>query len=65
MTPGYSIVRSSLVPRGREIDAELSYGRRWLSDGWIGGNLFYRRQPGHVQSAPSDAGAAVRLSLDF
>jgi hypothetical protein len=65
MTPGYSIVRSSLVPRGREIDAELSYGRRWLSGGWIGGNLFYRRQPGHVQSAPSDAGAAVRLSLDF
>jgi hypothetical protein len=40
MTPGYSIVRSSLVPRGRELDAELSYGRRWLANGWISGNLF-------------------------
>jgi hypothetical protein len=65
MTPGYEIVRSSLVPRGREIDAELSYGRRWLGTGWIGGNLFYRRQPGHVLAADADAGAAVRVSLDF
>jgi subtilisin family serine protease len=65
MTPGYSIVRSSLVPRGRELDAELSYGRRWLANGWVGGNLFYRRQPGHVQAAAPDAGAAVRFSLGF
>jgi hypothetical protein len=65
MTPGYSIVRSSMVPRGRELDAELSYGRRWLANGWIGGNLFYRRQPGHVQAAAPDAGAAIRFSIGF
>jgi subtilisin family serine protease len=65
MAPGYSIVRSSLVPRGREIDAELSYGRRWLGNGWISGNLFTRVQPGHVQAAAPDTGAAVRFSLGF
>jgi hypothetical protein len=65
MTPGYSIVRSSLVPRGRELDAELSYGRRWLGSGWISGNLFTRLQPGHVQAAAPDTGAAVRFSLGF
>nr|WP_314442350.1 S8 family peptidase [uncultured Sphingomonas sp.] len=65
MTPGFSIVRSSMVPRGREIDAELSYGRRWLTNGWVSGNLFYRRQPGHVQAAAGDPGAAVRFSLGF
>jgi hypothetical protein len=65
LAPGYSIVRSSLVPRGRELDAELSYGRRWLGNGWISGNLFTRYQPGHVQAAAPDAGAAIRLSLGF
>jgi hypothetical protein len=33
--------------------------------GWFGGNLYYRRQPGHVAAASDDAGAAVRFSLDF
>ena len=65
MSPGYSIVRSSLVPRGRELDAELSYGRRWLGKGWVSGNLFTRLQPGHIQAAAPDTGAAVRLSLGF
>lgn len=65
LTPGYSIVRSSLVPRGRELDAELSYGRQWMRNGWISGNLFTRYQPGHVQAAAPDAGAAIRLSLGF
>ena len=37
--------RLSLSPSGREIDAELSYGTR-LGAGWIGGNLFARRNPG-------------------
>lgn len=65
MSPGYSIVRSSLVPQGRELDAELSYGRRVLGNGWISGNLFARHQPGHVRSAAPDAGAALRLSVGF
>jgi len=56
----------SLRPSGRELDTELSYGSN-LFDGnaWLGGNLFYRRQPGHIASASDDVGAAVRLSLGF
>jgi hypothetical protein len=56
----------SLKPSGREIDTELSYGSNLL-DGkaWLGGNLFYRRQPGHIADAPDDAGAAIRFSLGF
>ncbi|GAA3997042.1 S8 family peptidase [Sphingomonas humi] len=65
MNPGFSIVRSSLVPQGRELDAEMSYGRRFLGTGWISGNLFARRQPGHIAAASADKGAALRISLDF
>jgi hypothetical protein len=65
MTPGYSLVRSSLVPKGRELDAELSYSTRMLGSGWLGGNLYVRRQPGHVADADADVGAAVRFSLGF
>ena len=58
--------RLSLSPSGREIDAELSYGSTLLAgNAWVGGNLFYRRQPGHIASAPDDLGAAVRFSLGF
>jgi hypothetical protein len=56
----------SLSPTGREVDAELSYGSS-LMDGnaWFGGNLFYRRQPGHIAGLPDDAGAAIRFTLGF
>ena len=61
-----SITRMSLAPSGREIDTELSYGARLLSgNAWLGGNLFYRRDPGHIASAKDDVGAAVRFSLGF
>jgi hypothetical protein len=61
-----SLSRLSLTPSGREVDAELSYGSKLLSDNaWIGGNLFVRRQPGHIASADEDYGAAIRLSLGF
>ena len=55
-----------LTPRGRELDGELSYGSRLL-DGkaWFGGNLFYRRQPGHIATADDDIGAAIRFTLGF
>jgi len=65
MAPGISLVRSSLVPKGRELDAELSYGTRVLGTGWFGGNLYARRQPGHFADAPADLGAAVRFNLGF
>jgi hypothetical protein len=54
----------SLSPSGRQIDAELSYSRPFVG-GWLGGNLFLRRQPGHVAKAGHDAGAALRYSLAF
>jgi hypothetical protein len=61
-----SLSRFSLTPSGREIDAELSYGSSlWRGNGWIGGNLFYRHNPGHIASSRPDVGAAVRLTLDF
>jgi hypothetical protein len=56
----------SLRPSGREVDAELSYGSNLLGgNAWLGGNLFYRRQPGHIADATDDAGAAIRFSLGF
>jgi hypothetical protein len=54
----------SMSPSGREIDAELSYGTP-VAGGWIGGNMFARRQPGHIQSADVDVGGAVRFTLGF
>jgi hypothetical protein len=59
-----SLVGYSLTPSGRELDAELSYGSSlWNDAGWVGGNLFLRRQPGHIASASNDVGAAVRFTL--
>ena len=56
----------SLSPSGREVDAELSYGSSlWGGNGWLGGNLFARRQPGHIANAPNDYGAAMRFTLGF
>jgi hypothetical protein len=56
----------SLRPTGREVDAEMSYGRTLIGDnGWLGANLFYRRQPGNIASLPDDKGAALRFSLSF
>jgi hypothetical protein len=59
-----SFTRMSLTPGGREIDGELSYGTSLLGgNAWLGGNLFYRRQPGHIATAPNDVGAAIRFTL--
>jgi hypothetical protein len=61
-----SLSRMSMSPSGREIDAELSYGSTLLDgNAWFGGNLYYRRQPGHIANAPADAGAAIRFTLGF
>lgn len=64
-TPAMSLERFSLSPRGREIDAELSYGSPVLGSGWLGTNLFVRRQPGHFAAADADVGGAVRFTLGF
>ena len=61
-----SLVTYSLSPTGREVDAELSYASNVLGDsGWVGGNLFMRRQPGHFATADNDYGAAIRFTLGF
>ncbi len=61
-----TLTRMSLRPSGREIDGELSYGRTWLDgNAWLGGNLFYRRDPGHIANSPGEVGAAIRFSLGF
>ena len=66
LTATNSLVNYSLTPTGREVDAELSYGSSVLGDsGWVGGNLFLRRQPGHIATANTDYGAAIRFTLGF
>jgi hypothetical protein len=66
LTTTSSLSRFSLTPQGREIDAELSYGSNLLDgNGWFGGNLFVRRQPGHFAEAKPDVGAAIRFTLGF
>ncbi|WP_313805770.1 S8 family peptidase [Sphingobium sp.] len=57
-----SRTRLSFVPSGREIDAEITYGRAFFG-GWIDGNLFMRRQPGHIAMADADVGSAIRFRL--
>ena len=66
MTATNSLVDYSLSPSGRELNAELNYGSAVLGNkGWLGGNLFVRRQPGHIAGAEDDYGAAIRFSLGF
>jgi hypothetical protein len=61
-----SLTNLSLTPSGREMDAELSYGSGLFGNaGWIGGNLFMRRDPGHIADAKDDYGAAIRFTLGF
>ena len=65
-TASDSLTRMSLTPTGREVDGELSYGSTLFGgNGWLGANLFYRRQPGHFASMHDDKGAAIRFSLGF
>ncbi|MEO7603295.1 MAG: S8 family peptidase [Sphingomicrobium sp.] len=55
-----------LVPRGREVDGEISYGSALFGNrAWIGGNLFYRRDPGHIRAGDDDKGAAIRFTIGF
>jgi hypothetical protein len=66
LSPTFATRNFSLAPKGREIDTELSYSSPLLDgSGWLGGNLFVRRQPGHYANADADIGAAIRFSLGF
>ena len=63
---GYDLRRFNLAPNGREVDFEAAYGIGLLGGaGYLSANAFWRLQPGHVQAAQSDKGAALRFSLGF
>jgi len=59
---GYANEFFNLAPSGREIDYEAAY-----SVGALGGaldlNTFLRTDPGHIEAAPRDVGAAIRFTL--
>lgn len=61
-TPGMSYL--NLTPDGRELDVEAAYMLP-LRHGSLGTNIYWRRNPGNVATAPSDIGAAIRFSVDF
>ncbi|PZU07040.1 S8 family peptidase [Sphingomonas sp.] len=61
---GYDSRFVALAPRGRETDAEANAGIR-VGDGWLETNLFWRRQPGNIATAPDDMGAGLRYNLQF
>jgi hypothetical protein len=61
---GYESRFFNLAPTGREIDLEAAYGMPMLG-GELSGNLFARRQPGHMAAMDSDLGAAIRFTLGF
>jgi hypothetical protein len=60
----HRVVPLDLVPRGRQRDYELSYGRG-LGPGWLGANLYLREQSGNIAAIPADVGMALRWSMGF
>jgi hypothetical protein len=61
---GYERQLLSLAPTGRELDFELGYSMGLLG-GRLGLNTFLRTDPGHIEAADTDVGAAVRYTLGF
>ena len=61
---GYEQRFFNLAPTGREIDLEAAYGTR-LWGGHLAANAFVRREPGHIEAASDDYGAAIRYTLGF
>jgi hypothetical protein len=54
----------NLAPTGREFDVEARYALP-LGAGTLEGNLFWRRDPGHVSRGPDDQGVAIRYGVAF
>jgi hypothetical protein len=54
----------SLAPKGRELDYELAYGRG-LFGGYLDLNAFVRTDPGNIEAARRDAGAALRFTIGY
>ncbi len=64
LTPTFGVRRFSLAPTGREISSEVAWVVP-LDSGYFSSNIFWRKEPGHFESAPDDVGVAFRLQLDF
>ena len=63
---GYDLRRFNLAPTGREMDFEAAYGLGLFGGaGYLSANAYWRLDPGHVEAAPSDKGAALRFTLGF
>ncbi|TRD11879.1 peptidase S8 [Erythrobacter insulae] len=54
----------SLSPEGRELMGEFTWGSP-LFIGYARASVFYRHEPGHFSSAPSDMGALVSFNASF
>ncbi|WP_169053594.1 S8 family peptidase [Alteraurantiacibacter aquimixticola] len=64
LSADYTLHRIALSPEGRQLDAEVA----WRSPLWGGdasASLFWRKEPGHVETAPDDAGVAFRWGRKF
>ena len=63
-TASDTLHRINLVPSGRELDAELVW-RGPLAGGMASASLYWRRDPGHVASLPSERGLAASWRAEF
>jgi hypothetical protein len=63
---GYDSSTFNLAPQGRELAFEAAYLLPLFNGaGSVSANTFYRRDPGHIDAARDDVGAALRFTLGF
>ncbi|HEX8420741.1 MAG TPA: S8 family serine peptidase, partial [Sphingomonas sp.] len=60
----WTIQRLDLAPTGRELDIEARYSA-FLIGGALHTNLYWRRNPGNIATAPADYGLALRWARGF
>lgn len=61
---GFATRTVGLAPKGRELAVEAAY-TTGFGPGSLSANAYWRREPGHVATAPNDLGLAVRFGLAF
>nr|WP_050750474.1 S8 family peptidase [Erythrobacter sp. NAP1] len=54
----------NLAPAGRELMSELNWSG-WIGSARISTSVYYRQEPGHIESAPSDIGALLSIGAAF
>ena len=64
LLPTYGTSVLALGPQGREIDGEVAWhGPLWGGD--ASASVFYRTDPGHIDSLPDDKGVAMKWARRF